>query len=459
MKPFLDDHFLLQGRTAQTLFHEYAASMPIFDYHCHLPPEQIAEDYQWDNLGEIWLAGDHYKWRAMRTNGVEERLITGASSWKEKFDAWAATVPHTMRNPLYHWSHLELKRYFGIETLLSPATADEIYETATAQLRTSAFSARNLMRNMKVKVVCTTDDPADDLRHHLQIREDGFEVKVLPTFRPDRAMNLSDTGGWKAYLDRLGEAAQLRIESFVDLMEALEKRHAFFHSVGGRLSDHGVLYVPDADATPAELETIFQRALRGEQIGLEEREKFEAVFLYEVGKMNHARGWAQQFHVGAFRNNNRRMFHELGPDAGYDSIADATQGPEEGGTGLEEKIEAFKEMIERVQVAYPNASWFGTTLREVQSANRHLWGALVSHAGAWEIIKPREIGVLDRIGGGDGFVGGLLYGILKGWSVDKCTQFGWASGALAATMLTDYVQPVDEEQLWNIWEGNARVKR
>lgn len=327
MKPFLDDHFLLQGRTAQTLFHEYAASMPIFDYHCHLPPEQIAEDYQWDNLGEIWLAGDHYKWRAMRTNGVEERLITGASSWKEKFDAWAATVPHTMRNPLYHWSHLELKRYFGIETLLSPATADEIYETATAQLRTSAFSARNLMRNMKVKVVCTTDDPADDLRHHLQIREDGFEVKVLPTFRPDRAMNLSDTGGWKAYLDRLGEAAQLRIESFADLMEALEKRHAFFHSVGGRLSDHGVLYVPDADATPAELETIFQRALRGEQIGLEEREKFEAVFLYEVGKMNHARGWAQQFHVGAFRNNNRRMFHELGPDAGYDSIADATQGP------------------------------------------------------------------------------------------------------------------------------------
>ena len=327
MKPFLDENFLLQSRTAETLFHEYAVSMPIFDYHCHLPPEQIAEDYQWDNLGEIWLAGDHYKWRAMRTNGVEERLITGAASWKEKFDVWAATVPHTLRNPLYHWSHLELRRYFGIETLLSATTADEIYEAATAQLRTPAFSARNLMRTMQVRAVCTTDDPADDLAHHLRIREDGFEVKVLPTFRPDRAMNLSDTSAWKDYLKKLEAAAELPINSYAALLEAIERRHAFFHSVGGRLSDHGVLYVPDADATRAELEAIFQRAMRGEAIGLEEREKFEAVFLAEVGRMNHARGWVQQFHVGAFRNNNRRMFHELGADTGFDSISDARQGP------------------------------------------------------------------------------------------------------------------------------------
>ena len=388
MKPFLDDHFLLQGRTAQTLFHEYAASMPIFDYHCHLPPEQIAEDYQWDNLGEIWLAGDHYKWRAMRTNGVEERLITGASSWKEKFDAWVATVPHTMRNPLYHWSHLELKRYFGIETLLSPATADEIYETATAQLRTSAFSARNLMRNMKVKVVCTTDDPADDLRHHLQIREEGVEVVHLSGLIAALSSKTS------AFCLEVARVAQ---ENGSKVSFDLNYRASFWK---GR------------------------------------EEELSATFAEIASRADILMGNEEDF-----------------------QLCLGMEGPEEGGTGLEEKIEAFKEMIERVQVAYPNASWFGTTLREVQSANRHLWGALVSHAGAWEIIKPREIGVLDRIGGGDGFVGGLLYGILKGWSVDKCTQFGWASGALAATMLTDYVQPVDEEQLWNIWEGNARVKR
>jgi glucuronate isomerase len=327
MKPFMDHDFLLQGEMARALYHDYAAEMPIFDYHCHLSPQEVAEDRSWDNLAEIWLGGDHYKWRAMRTNGIEERFITGDASPQEKFRAWAQTMPYAMRNPLYHWSHLELKRCFGINKLLSPETADEIYEEASAMLKTPEFSARNLMRKMNVRVVCTTDDPADSLEHHLKIRDAGFEVKVLPTFRPDRAMNLSDSNAWKQYVEQLGRTSGLTIVSLDVLLEAIKRRHEFFHSVGCRLSDHGVAYVPDADATPAELDAIFNKAMSGAAVSLEEREKFEAAFLYEVGKMNHTRGWVQQFHVGVFRNNNSRMFKKLGPDTGFDSIADYRQGP------------------------------------------------------------------------------------------------------------------------------------
>ncbi|MEN7974015.1 MAG: glucuronate isomerase, partial [Verrucomicrobiota bacterium] len=301
--------------------------MPIYDYHCHLPPQEVAENKQYDNIGECWLGGDHYKWRAMRTNGVSEEFCTGSASWRDKFQKWAKTVPQTLRNPLYHWTHLELQRYFGINTLLSPKTADEIYEECTAKLRTQEFSARSLMRKMNVKLACTTDDPVDDLYWHKQIANDGFETKVLPTFRPDKAMNLSDSNAWKQYIQTLENAAGISVNSFASLVEAIENRHEFFNSVGCRLSDHGVAYVPDADATPSELDAIFKKAMNGESIPLEEREKFEAVFLYEVGKMNHARGWVQQFHVGVFRNNNSRLFKNLGPDTGFDSIADYRQGP------------------------------------------------------------------------------------------------------------------------------------
>lgn len=327
MKSFMDKDFLLQGETAQILYHEAAAEMPIFDYHCHLPPREIAEDRMWDNLAEIWLGGDHYKWRAMRSNGIEEKFITGDAFPEEKFAAWAQTMPYAMRNPLYHWSHLELKRCFGVDQILSPATADEIYGTCSAQLKTPEFSARNLMRKMNVRAVCTTDDPADSLEHHLKIREDGFEVKVLPTFRPDKAMNLSDSKVWKNYIRTLEVQSKCTIGNLDCLFEAIDQRHEFFHSVGCRLSDHGVTYVPEADATPSELEAIFQKALSGAEISLDEREKFEAALLYEVGTMNHARGWVQQFHVGVFRNNSSRMFKQLGPDAGFDSIADYRQGP------------------------------------------------------------------------------------------------------------------------------------
>jgi glucuronate isomerase len=325
MKKFLDKNFLLQTETAQRLYHDHAAKMPIYDYHCHLPPQEIAEDGRWDNLGEIWLGDDHYKWRAMRTNGVSEEYCTGSKSWREKFQKWAETVPQTIRNPLYHWTHLELQRCFGIDTVLSSETADEIFDVCTAMLRTPEFSARSLMRKMNVRVVCTTDDPADDLRWHKQIAADGFEIKVLPTFRPDKAMTFSPS--WKPYIGTLEEASGVEIKDFESLLAAVDKRHEFFHSVGCRLSDHGVAYVPDTAATGVELDMIFEKAMNGEEICTTEREKFEAAFLYEVGKMNHARGWAQQFHVGVFRNNNSRLFKALGPDTGFDSIADYRQGP------------------------------------------------------------------------------------------------------------------------------------
>jgi glucuronate isomerase len=327
MKPFMDENFLLQTETARRLYHDYAKKMPIYDYHCHLSAKEIAEDKRYDNLGEIWLGGDHYKWRAMRTNGVTEEYCTGNKPWHEKFQKWAETVPQTVRNPLYHWTHLELQRYFGINTLLCPETADEIFDACTAMLRTPEYSARNLMHKMNVKLVCTTDDPVDSLEYHQQIAASGFEIKVLPTFRPDKAMNLADSNVWKKYIQTLEKVSDVAINNFASLLEAIDLRHEFFHSVGCRLSDHGVAYVPDAEASSVELEAIFAKAMKGDVVSLKESEAFQAAFLYAVGQMNHARGWTQQFHVGVFRNNNSRLFKTLGPDTGFDSIADFRQGP------------------------------------------------------------------------------------------------------------------------------------
>ena len=327
MKKFMDENFVLQTETAQQLYHNHAAKMPIYDYHCHLPPEQVAEDKQFDNIGEVWLGGDHYKWRAMRTNGVDEKFCTGDASWREKFQKWSETVPHTLRNPLYHWTHLELQRYFGIDTLLNPGSAEAIFEECTAKLRTPEYSARNLMRKMNVKLVCTTDDPVDSLEYHKQIAADGFEVKVLPTFRPDKAASLADPEAYKNYVEALSAASGVGVNSFETLLEAIDNRHEFFHSVGCRLSDHGIQYVPDADATSAELNATFQKVMAGNAVSPSESDAFLFAFLQEVGKMNHSRGWTQQYHVGVFRNNNSRLFKSLGPDTGFDSIADFRQGP------------------------------------------------------------------------------------------------------------------------------------
>jgi glucuronate isomerase len=327
MKKFMDADFLLQTETAKKLYHDHAAGMPIYDYHCHLPAQEIAEDLQYDNLGEIWLGGDHYKWRAMRTNGIAEEFVTGNASWRDKFQKWAETVPQTLRNPLYHWTHLELQRYFEIDTLLSPETADEIFDACTAKLRTPEYSARNLMRKMNVKLVCTTDDPIDDLKWHKQIADDEFEIKVLPTFRPDKAMNIADPKEYKKYVKQLADVSGVAIVDFATLVEAIDLRHEYFHSVGCRLSDHGVAYVPDAGADSAQLDATFCKVIRGGEPTQEEIDAFHAAFLYVVCTLNHTRGWAQQFHVGVFRNNNSRLFKALGPDTGFDSIADYRQGP------------------------------------------------------------------------------------------------------------------------------------
>lgn len=322
MKKFLDKDFLLESETAQRLYHEVAAVQPIIDYHCHLDPRLIAMNASFDNLTQIWLAGDHYKWRAMRANGVEERFCTGDASDEEKFMKWAATVPDTLRNPLYHWTHLELQRYFGIEDLLNPDSATEIYEQAGKMLQSEEYSVRNLIRKMNVEVICTTDDPVDSLEHHRQIRDDGFETKVLPAWRPDKAMAVEDTAAFNHYLDSLEQAADTSISSYMDLLTALQDRHDYFHEMGCRISDHGMesFYADEFDHQ--DIERIFTKIRKGRILNKKEVGQFKSAMLVELAVMDHESGWAQQFHVGAIRNNNTRQFIDLGPDTGFDSIGD-----------------------------------------------------------------------------------------------------------------------------------------
>ena len=324
MKEFMDRDFVLENDTAKYLYHNHAAYMPIIDYHCHLDPAAIARDHRFDNLGEAWLAGDHYKWRALRTNGVDEHFITGDASDWEKFEKWAATVPYTMRNPLYHWTHLELRTAFGITKLLGPATAREIYDEATEKLRTPEYSVRGLMRRYNVEAVCTTDDPADSLEHHMALRREDFEIKVLPTWRPDKAMTVEDPAAFRAYVEKLSNVSAVSISSFTDLLEALGRRHDFFHEQGCRLSDHGTEGFHAEDFTDGEIEAIFNRVYGGKALTCEEVEKFKSAMMYHGALMDHAKGWTQQFHYGPMRNNNTRMFRRLGPDTGFDSIGDAT---------------------------------------------------------------------------------------------------------------------------------------
>ncbi len=322
MDSFIHDHFLLQTKTAQELYHRHAAKMPIFDYHCHIPPQDIATDRQFANITQIWLYGDHYKWRAMRTNGVDEKYCTGKASDWEKFEKWAMTVPYTLRNPLYHWTHLELKRFFGIDKLLSPATAREIWESCNAKLNTPEYSVRNIIRMANVHTICTTDDPVDTLEHHKTIKASGFEVHVLPAWRPDKAMAAENPQLYNHYLDQLAAVTGRDISSFSDLMEALEERHQFFHDNGCRLSDHGLETAYAEAYTPSEINALFLKVRGGTELTQGELLKFKSCMLYEFGIMDHRKGWTQQYHLGALRNNNSRMFRTLGPDTGFDSIGD-----------------------------------------------------------------------------------------------------------------------------------------
>ncbi|MGW8193267.1 MAG: glucuronate isomerase [Desulforhopalus sp.] len=324
MQQFLSEDFLLQTETARRLYHDYAKKQPIFDYHCHLPVAEIASNKNFSNLTQIWLYGDHYKWRAMRANGIAEKFITGSATDREKFQAWAETVPMTLRNPLYHWTHLELKNPFGIEgRVLDGTSAPSIYEHCNELLQKPEFSTCGLLQQMKVKVVCTTDDPIDNLEHHRKIATGNFcPAKVLPSFRPDRAMAVETAGTYVRYLDSLEEVADTDISTYKDLLSALKRRHDYFHGHGCRISDHGLEQPCGEKFTAREVENIFARVRSARSIDGEQVQKFKSAILLDLARMDADRNWTQQFHFGALRNTNDLAMQELGPDTGYDSIGD-----------------------------------------------------------------------------------------------------------------------------------------
>ena len=325
MNDFIHDDFMLQTTTARNLFHKYAKKMPIIDYHCHLVPKEIAVDYKFRTITELWLGGDHYKWRLLRANGVNEKYITGDASDWEKFEKWAATIPYTMRNPMYHWTHLELKRVFGIDDLLNPDTAREIYDRANEMLQKPEYSARGLMKKFNVEVVCTTDDPLDSLEYHKQIKESGFEVKVLPTWRPDKSMAVENVDNFREYVEKLSTITGINITTFDSYSLAISKRHDYFQANGCKLADHGIDNFFSERCTHDEASAIFDKIYNRKEILTDlEVLKFKSMMLHENAILNHSKGWVQQFHYGAIRNNNTSMFNKLGADAGFDSMNDVS---------------------------------------------------------------------------------------------------------------------------------------
>ncbi len=338
MKPFISEDFILSNRKAHTLYHEYAKVLPVIDFHNHLNPKYIADDYQFDNLGQVWLEGDHYKWRAMRIDGVHEHNCAGAASDKEKFMAWAKTVPNTVGNPLYHWTHLELARYFDIYDLLSPSSAVAIFEETQVKLQSEAYSTRNLLKMQNVEMLGTTDDPADDLRYHKQLKDEGYDIKVLPSFRADNVLKTGVPGEFIAYLEKLGLAADVHISNLSTLLEALDKRHAFFHDLGCRVSDSGPYRFYYSAYTITEINKIIKKLLSGKSISEVETEKYNTCVMAELAKLNYKRGWVQQYHVGPLRNNSTRKFNEIGADTGFDSI---------GGMQNPDKMAAFLNYLDK----------------------------------------------------------------------------------------------------------------
>lgn len=325
---FIHDDFLLSTAAARRLYHQYAAGEPILDYHCHLPPKDIAENRRFANLYEIWLEGDHYKWRAMRANGVPERLITGDASPKEKFLAWARTVPYTLRNPLFHWTQLELKRYFGIDELLDESTAEGIWAKTEEMLRSEELRVWGIFKKFDVRCVCTTDDPTDDLGYHQQIAGSGLATRVFPAFRPDKALNVHMPGVFNPWVDRLEEVSNVEISNFSRFLSALSQRHDFFHQIGARLSDHGLSHAFADFCSEAVAARIFAKARSGEAASAAEHAQFASYLMVFFGHLDAEKGWTKQLHLGALRNPNTRMAAQLGADTGFDSMGDWNQvGP------------------------------------------------------------------------------------------------------------------------------------
>ena len=323
MKPFLDEDFLLSTETAKILYHDYAKNMPIVDYHCHISPKEIADDIRFENITQLWLGGDHYKWRLMRANGISEEYITGIAPDRDKFQKWAQTIELAIGNPLYHWSHLELKRYFGYEKTLNADTAEEVWNLCNEKLKASGLSARGIIRDSNVTVLCTTDDPADSLEYHIQLAGDkSFETKVLPAMRPDEALNI-EKEGFTAYIDRLSKVSKIQINSFASLCEALKNRMEFFDSVGCRTSDHGLDYVMYFPASEKEIEDIMAQRLKGAALSEKQVLQFKTALLLFLGRENHRLNWVMQLHYGVKRDNNKRLHRSLGPNTGYDCIDDS----------------------------------------------------------------------------------------------------------------------------------------
>jgi glucuronate isomerase len=323
-KNFINDNFLLENKYAEELYHNYSKNQPIIDYHNHLSPQLIAEDHIFENITKVWINGDHYKWRAMRTLGINEQFITGNASDKDKFLQWGKTVPYTMRNPLYHWTHLELARYFDIHDLLDEKSAEKIYQEASEKVNTAAYSTRNLLRKVKAEFVCTTEDPIDTLAYHQQLAKSDFEVKVSTAFRPDKAILIANEG-YNEYIDKLAQVAEIEINTYNDLCDALKNRIAYFDANGSKLSDHGLEHIYFEKFTENEVNAIFKKKREKATLTNEEILKFQSAILLFLSETYHEFGWVQQFHLGALRNNNARMHRILGPDTGWDSIGDYTQ--------------------------------------------------------------------------------------------------------------------------------------
>ncbi len=321
---FITEDFLLYSKSAKVLYHNYAKNMPIIDYHSHLPPDQIANDIKYENITQIWLYGDHYKWRLMRAYGINEQYITGNKSDYEKFNAWAETVPYTIRNPSYHWTHLELKNYFGInDRVLNLNSAEIIYNKCNELLQTDDFSVKNLLRKFNVKIVCTTDDPTSNLEYHKKLREEKFEIKVLPTFRPDKGMAVESPKIFNEWVDKLETITNTTIDNYDTYISAIKERHDIFHDIGCRISDHGLEIILAEDYSESEISRIFKKIRAGNRLENNEIVKFKSAMMIEFALMNHGKNWTQMIHIGAMRNNNSRLFRMLGPDSGFDSIGES----------------------------------------------------------------------------------------------------------------------------------------
>ena len=374
---FIHEDFLLSNQTAKRLYRTFAEAEPILDYHCHLPPTDVAENRRFRNLFEIWLEGDHYKWRAMRANGIDERYCTGDAAPEEKFLAWARTVPYTLRNPLYHWTHLELKRYFGIEELLDESNAARVWERANAALASDDLRAHGILRKFNVKAVCTTDDPTDDLSCHKVIAASGIGTKVFPTYRPDKALNVHLPEAFNSWVQTLEETANVSIGRFRDFTDALRRRHDYFHQMGGRLSDHGINRAYANFCSDTTAAAIFEKARRGEPASPEEQEQFASNLMLQFGHLDAEKGWTKQLHLGALRNTSTRRFRQMGPDTGWDTIGDWPQV---------EALTAYLDRLDRDN-ALPK-----TILYNLNPADNYAFAVLISNFQDGRIAGKMQFG-------------------------------------------------------------------